>query len=113
VALDPGAEKLDEGRRFPVCQPDALLACVKAAGLTRAEVTAIDIPTTFASFKDYWEPFLGGQGPAPSYAMALNEAARGELKDRLRDTMPIAADGSISLVARAWAVRAIVDGGAA
>jgi SAM-dependent methyltransferase len=112
VALDPGAEKLDEGRRFPLCQPDALAACVKSAGLVQAEVTAIDIPTTFASFQDYWEPFLGGQGPAPAYAMSLNEAARSELKDRLRDTMPIAADGSISLVARAWAVRAVVDGAA-
>jgi SAM-dependent methyltransferase len=113
VALDPGAEKLDEGRRFPVCQPDALLDCMKSAGLVQAEVTAIDIPTTFSSFQDYWAPFLGGQGPAPSYAMSLNEVVRTQLRDRVREMMPIATDGSISLVARAWAVRAVVDSGAA
>ncbi|HKC12574.1 MAG TPA: SAM-dependent methyltransferase, partial [Vicinamibacteria bacterium] len=60
------------------------------------------------SFEDYWRPFLGGQGPAPAYALALGEAARVRLRDRIRELMPVGADGSISLTARAWAVRAVV-----
>jgi SAM-dependent methyltransferase len=106
VALDASAAKLDEGKRFPLCRPDALLQAFASAGLGRAEVTPIDIPTRFESFDDYWQPFLGGQGPAPAYAMSLDESRRAQLRDRLRDRLPRDADGSIALVARAWAVKA-------
>lgn len=108
VALDPGAARLDEGIRFPLCRRDALLTEVGRAGFHDAEVTSIDVPTPFASFDDYWGPFLGGQGPAPAYAMSLDESARGKLRDRLRQQLPIKDDGTLSLVSRAWAVRATV-----
>ena len=88
--------------------PFLLVANFAGAGLVRPEVTALDIPTPFASFEDYWQPFLGGQGPAPAYAMALDENARTRLRDRIRARVPAQADGSISLTARAWAVRASV-----
>jgi SAM-dependent methyltransferase len=109
VALDAGAAKLDEGTRFPLCRPDALGGLFASAGLRDVEVTAIDIPTPFASFEEYWRPFLGGQGPAPAYAMALDEAARARLRDRIRERMPLQADGSIALIARAWAIRGHVS----
>ena len=108
VDLHPDAAKLDEGGRFPLCRPEPLAELFASAGLGGTEVTAIDITTSFASFEDYWRPFLGGQGPAPAYAMALDETARVRLRDRLRERMPLQADGSISLSARAWAVRAVV-----
>jgi SAM-dependent methyltransferase len=108
VALDPAAAKLDEGVRFPLCRPDALTACFATAGLQEIEVRAIDIPTPFANFDDYWQPFLGGQGPAPAYAMSLDEAARNRLRNRIADRLPAKPDGSIELIARAWAVRAAV-----
>jgi SAM-dependent methyltransferase len=110
VELNPDAAKLDEGARFPECCPDALTGLFASPGLGRTEVTAIDVTTKFATFEDYWMPFLGGQGPAPAYAMALDETARTRLRDRLRDRMVLQADGSISLTARAWAVRAAVAG---
>jgi SAM-dependent methyltransferase len=106
VALDADAGPLDEGRRFPLCRPDALLAAVLGAGYHGAEVTAIEVPTIFSTFQDYWEPFLGGQGPAPSYAMSLDEPARDRLREELQRRLPVQSDGSIALVARAWAVRA-------
>ena len=106
VALDPGALKFDEGPRFPLCRPEALTELFHRAGLARIEVTAIDIATPFASFDDYWQPFLGGQGVAPAYAMSLDEAARKRLEERLRERVPTLADGSIPMTARAWAVRA-------
>jgi len=109
VAIDPDAAKLDEGLRFPLCRAEALRAPFVTAGFLAPEVTAIDIPTPFASFDDYWQPFLGGQGPAPAYAMSLDEAARHRLRDHIRERMPTQADGSIALTARAWAVRASVS----
>jgi SAM-dependent methyltransferase len=106
--LDPAASKLHEGRRFPLCSPDALQAQLGNAGLLRPQVAPLEVPTHFASFQEYWEPFLGGQGPAPAYAMALTEERRARLCDLLRARLPTRADGSIGLVARAWAVRASV-----
>ena len=108
VELNPEAAKLDEGIRFPVCRPETLTELFASAGLGGAQVTAIDITTNFAGFEDYWRPFLGGQGPAPAYAMALDDTARARLADRIRGRLPIQTDGSISLIARAWAVRAAV-----
>jgi len=107
VALDPAAVELDEGRRFPLCKPAPLTHAFHAAGLREVEVRAIDIATDFHDFDDYWFPFLGGQGPAPNYAMALSEERRGALRERLRASVPLALDGSIPLVARAWAVRGV------
>ncbi|MFO1364751.1 MAG: methyltransferase domain-containing protein [Burkholderiales bacterium] len=108
VELDPDATRLDEGVRFPQCCPDALEKLFAGAGLEDVDVKPIEIPTPFASFDDYWRPFLGGQGPAPAYAMSLDETARARLRDRIRQRLPTATDGSISLVARAWAARASV-----
>jgi len=54
------------------------------------EVHAIDIPTDFKDFEDYWSPFLGGKGPAPSYAMSLSEERRIELRERIRAGLPFA-----------------------
>jgi hypothetical protein len=65
----------------------------------------VEIPTLFRDFDDYWSPFLGGQGPAPSYAMSLSEERRAALRERLRATLSTSEDGAIPLVARAWAVR--------
>ncbi len=105
VALDRTALALDEGGRFPMCRPDPLVELFTQAGLRDVRARAIDVPTRFRDFNDYWSPFLGGQGPAPGYAMALGEQRRDALRDRLRHALPIASDGSIPLLARAWAVR--------
>jgi hypothetical protein len=63
----------------------------------------LQVPTVFRDFDD-WTPFLGGQGPAPGYAMSLEEPRRAALREALRARLPAAADGSIALTARAWAV---------
>lgn len=105
AALDPHARDLDEGRRFPVCRPQPLCGLLEAAGLGDVEVRAIDVPTVFRDFDDYWTPFLSGQAPAPGYCMSLKDDARAALRERLRLSLPIRPDGSIHLVARAWAGR--------
>lgn len=108
AALDPAASQLDEGRRFPLCAPDRLRDLFTRAGLGEVQVRPIDIGTTFRNFDDYWIPFLGGQGPAPAYTMSLSGEDRAVLRHHLRAALPMAADGSISLTARAWAVRGSV-----
>jgi SAM-dependent methyltransferase len=104
-SLDPRALELDQGRRFPMCQPEPLAELFTEAGMHDVEVRGIDIPTRFANFDDYWTPFLGGQGDAPTYLAGLNEDERERLRTSLQATLPTAEDGSIPLVARAWAVR--------
>jgi SAM-dependent methyltransferase len=104
AAVDSAAVELDEGRRFGLCQPQPLAGLFQDAGLVEVEVRPIEVPTRFRDFDDYWTPFLGGQGPAPGYLMSLAEAQRAALREELRGRLPVAADGSISLLARAWSV---------
>ncbi len=105
VELDQAIAEKDQGRRFPICKPEPLTELFESAGLMGVEVRAIDAPTHFRDFNDYWSPFLGGQGPAPSYAMSLTEERRTALREHIKSKLPVAPDGSISLIARAWAVR--------
>jgi len=108
AAFDPAARDLDEAVRFPGCRPDPLRALFKGAELRDVETKAVDVPTVFADFDDYWSPFLAGQGPAPGYCMKLTEPARAALRERLRQSLPTERDGKIHLIARAWAVRGVV-----
>jgi SAM-dependent methyltransferase len=96
----------DEGRRFPLCRPDALAAAFVDAGLDDPEVVPLDIPTPFDDFDALWTPFTGGQGAGPSYLVSLDVKKQAALKESMRDRVPTNADGSISLTARAWAIRA-------
>lgn len=105
VEIDPAAAPLDEGARFPLCRPERLVAALVGADLEDVAVQPIDVETRFESFADYWQPFLGGQGPAPAYVMSLDEPAREHLRQRLAERLPTSRDGSIELVARAWAAR--------
>jgi hypothetical protein len=100
-------------RRFPLCNPGPLASLFAGAGLTRVAVQPIDIWTVFMDFDDYWSPFLGGQGPAPGYVISLSEAGRTALLERLRGALPFAPDGSLPLMARAWAVRGVLPAVAA
>lgn len=103
--VDPAAGNLDQGRRFPLCQPEPLRALLSAVGLRDVDVEAIEVSTTFADFDEYWTPFLGGQGAAPAYAATLSEGQRTQIREHLHSQLPYEPDGSIRLVARAWAAK--------
>jgi SAM-dependent methyltransferase len=109
VATNPAAGDLDEARRFPIADLAALRGLFERAGMQHADTLAIDIPTVFANLDDYWRPFLGGTGPAPAYVQSLSEAARLELHEELRARLPAQPDGTIALIARALAIRAVVQ----
>jgi SAM-dependent methyltransferase len=108
VELDRNAEEQDEGIRFPICWEGQLESLAREAGLRQVEARAIEIETVFPDFDDYWQPFLDKVGAAPHYVMSLDQKARRRLEDRLRGLLPLGEDGSISLTARAWAVKGTV-----
>ena len=105
IELDPAAVTLDEGVRFPICAPEPLRDAFRAAGLSDVTARSIDVPTVFRDFDDYWTPFLSGIAPAPGYVVGLDTDRRTRLRERLRATLPVEPDGSIRMIARAWAVR--------
>lgn len=103
--VDPKASELDEGRRFPICRPDSLTDLFRGRGLNEIRCEPIEISTDFSSSDEYWQSFQGGTGPAPSYVASLRDELRAVLSNELERCIPRDADGSIRLVARAWAVR--------
>ncbi|MBZ0215445.1 MAG: class I SAM-dependent methyltransferase [Fimbriimonadaceae bacterium] len=105
VALDSSAEALDEGKRFPFCTMDGLAALCKSAGIAEAEIAPIEVQTIFPTFEDFWQPFTLGAGPAPGYAMSLDESVRADLKSNLMARLDTGS--AITLPARAWAVKAV------
>ncbi len=107
AALDPAAAMLDEGLRFPLCEPTLLAELFHGGGLTAVIVRSIDVWTVFKDFDDYWTPFTGGQGPAATYLATLIPLGQVALRERIRAALPYAIDGSISLMARAWEVRGV------
>ena len=108
AALDPTARGLDEGVRFPLCNPDTLTALFRTGGLGDVSCDPIEIQTEFTNFEDYWRPLLGGTGPAPSYVASLDDDRRAALARNLELTLPQGQTGAIALTARAWAVKGTV-----
>jgi SAM-dependent methyltransferase len=115
VAMKPASESRDE-RHMPFCRRGELAALWRQHGLLDVVEEALTIETRFASFADYWAPFLEKQGPAGAYVAALSERDRNQLEGRLRKRLVGGGpDRAFVLHARAWAVRGIVpsSGGSA
>jgi len=108
IAVSPGDAKLDQADRFPICQPGPLAALFERAGLRSVEARPIEIATVFRDFDDYWRPFLGGQGSAPTYLASLSDGVRERIRAHLRARLAPAHGGPIELTARAWAVGGVV-----
>jgi SAM-dependent methyltransferase len=107
--LLPDARNLDEIRGFAACRPEPLREMFAAAGLIQIDVTALDETARFSDFDDYWGPFLAGQGAAPSFVVSLPGNTQSELRDSIRQRLPLGADGTIALNLRVWAIRGHVD----
>lgn len=108
LAVSPNDAKLDEAERFPLCQPEPLHALFEKVGLKSVTVRAIDIPTVFQNFDDYWKPFLGRTGAAPTYLASVDDENRERIRLHLKARLATTNDGRIELSARAWAVRGVV-----
>lgn len=108
LEVSPHDARLDQAERFPLCQPEPLNALFEATGLAAMAWCAIDIPTVFRDFDDYWRPFLGKQGAAPTYVASLDSPTRDRIAELLRSRLAPSADGAIALTARAWAIQGTV-----
>ena len=104
VALDPAIASRDE-RRMPLCREGELAELWRSAGLEAVDQQPLVTTLHFTSFDDYWQPFLGGQGPAGAYTAALSADRQAQLRSRIRDRLLPAADGPFILRARAWAAK--------
>lgn len=108
VAVSPDDAQLDQAERFPLCQPKPLTKLWQDLGLTAVAVRAITIPTVFQDFDDYWLPFLGKQGAAPTYLASVDAETQKRIRAVLQSRLMPAPDGTIALTARAWAIQGIV-----
>lgn len=109
VAMDPAVGSRDE-RHMPLSRKGQLADLWRAHGLVDVQESALTISMTFASFEDYWNPFVGGQGPAGAYVKSLDDSRRERLKSRLRQRLLASGpDRSFTLEGRAWAAKGTVQ----
>lgn len=112
AALDPKAsERRARNYTRPMTRPGELANAWLAAGFSEVVETALSIRMEFASFDDYWAPYVGKDGPNAEYVATLSDSER----TRLRDAVRLAyvdgeADGPRSYAAVAWAVKGIAPG---
>ncbi len=111
VARDSSIGARDE-RHMPLCRSGELGEFWQAHGLEDVEEALLTIDLRFASFEDYWLPFLDGLGPAGAYAASLSVVDRADLEKRLRHRLGRERrDGSMTLQGRAWIVQGTVPAG--
>jgi len=105
VALDPAMAPKDE-RHMKLSRAGQLGELWRKAGLVNVQEKPLVIEQAFASFDDYWAPFLTGAGPAGAYVVSLGDERRRELEARMRHRLlGNRADSAFVLKARAWCVR--------
>ncbi len=84
---------------------DNMRAIWKQAGLTSVETRVIRIPVVYADFNDFWDSVSAPVGASGKAIADLSPSARGQLKARLHEQLPIAADGRIAYEGFANAVK--------
>jgi SAM-dependent methyltransferase len=110
AVLDAGGEAF-RAKQFsaPFTGPDELATRWSSMGLKDVAQTSLTIRMEFASFSDYWTPWLGGQGTVGTYVTSLDANKRNLLESHMRRAyLAGSVDGPRSFAATAWAVRGIV-----
>ncbi|MCC7272038.1 MAG: class I SAM-dependent methyltransferase, partial [Alphaproteobacteria bacterium] len=112
AVLDPAAgQRRARNYTRPMTRPGELEAAWRKAGIADVVATELAIRMEFASFDDYWSPYLGKDGPAAEYVGTLDEAARVRLREAVRAAyLGGEEDGPRSYAAVAWAVKGTAPG---
>jgi SAM-dependent methyltransferase len=106
AATDAEAATLDPRPHFHSCEPEPLTDLFCAAGLGDVAVGAIDLPMVFRDLDEFWLPHtMDGASAGQRYVSGLDDHRKDALREQLRVTLPFAADGSLNVIDRAWAVR--------
>ena len=108
--IDPrAADARDRLFSGALALPDGLPKLFNEAGLADVQRGSLTIRMNYASFDDYWQPLLGGQGPVGTYVTSLDEDLRRRVAEAVRRAYCSGApDGERSLTATAWAIRGTV-----
>jgi len=85
---------------------DGMHAALAAAGYEAAAVTEIEVHRSFRDFDEYWEVQTVPFSPSGKSVARLDDSQRARLRDLMRETLPIASDGSITYSATALAGKA-------
>ena len=93
-ALPPNAE---------IARTEALNAAWEQAGLTNLRQREIPVTRSYVDFEDFWAAMLG-TGSMRASLEKLEPSVQRDLKDRVRDKLSPAADGSVSYSASANAI---------
>jgi SAM-dependent methyltransferase len=75
-----------------------------AAGLRRIHDGVLSVDVEYATFDEWWQPFLGGVGPAGGYVSRLDAGAQAQLRDLCKHRLPAA---PFVISANAWAARGL------
>ncbi len=107
MAIDPAAgERREVEGRFS--KTGRLSSLWTECGLKEIEETELTVSANFASFEDFWLPYLEGQGHGGSYVKGLSRDLQETLRERVRQNIPgKRAKVPFSLRAQAVAVRGI------
>ena len=100
LVVDPDGARARMEHQMPFARPDELVELWQTT-VTAVAVSAIDVEASYEDFNDLWMPFLGGVGPAGSYAASLGPDAQSRLAEEFSRGLGSPA-GSFTLSARAW-----------
>lgn len=105
--FDPVADRLRAQNYVrPMTRPGELAAAWRAAGFADVAEAYLTIRMEFASFDDFWGPYLTGQGTA--YVAGLDLTSRERLREHVcRAYLDGEGDGPRSYACSAWAVRGV------
>lgn len=90
----------------PEGSTDGMHAALAASGYEDISVTEIEVEQAFRNFDEYWEVQTLPFSPPGKSVARLDTAQRDRLRHHLRETLPIASDGSITYSATALAGKA-------
>lgn len=99
---DPAAEGEES---LPGSAEGALSRLFGEAGIREVEETLLTVQLDFATFEDWWRPFLLAVGPAGAYVRGLNQIERVGLEGALREEY---GDGPMTVEASAWTATGLV-----
>lgn len=98
--LDPAAPGED---RLAGSRQGELAELAERAGLTHIRSTSLTVRIPFATFDEWWTPYLLGVGPSGDYVRSLDDHGRSRLAERCRALLP---DPPFEHAATAWVVLA-------
>lgn len=87
--------------------PAAVVVAMARLGFGAIATRDIDIPVVFRDFDEYWALFADGAEPEALHCRALDATARDMLRTKLQEAVVPRPDGSLAMIARAWAVRGV------